>query len=150
MYKYIQERWGLLEVVWYKLETVPGDRLYYSGMSHFSLQICSNISEKCALSVFRVVTSNLLHLSSLNILIELLFIINFLVHSHSVHIYLLILQSEWLLPIFERIQTFTSKRTNHDRIVFIPIEVLAGSVTWRHWSDQKDVDSWSRRKDCSW
>ena len=92
-------------------------------------QICSKISEKCALSPFRVVTSNLIHLSGLNILIELLLIIHFVVRFHNVHIRLLILQFEWILPIFKRIQTFTSKRTNHDRIVFIPKEVLAGSVT---------------------
>lgn len=71
-------------------------------------QICSNVLEKCTLSVFRVVTSNLIHLSSLIITIELLFIINFVVIFLCMYIYLLILQFEWLLPICGRIPTFTS------------------------------------------
>jgi len=135
MYKYFQERWGLVEKCHTDWRQSQRKDYIIQGCHTVVWQICSNISEKCALSVFRVVTSNLIHLSSLNMLIELLFIINFLVHFHSVHVYLLILQFEWLLPIFERIQTFTSKRTNRERIVFIPKEVLAGSVTWCHWSD---------------
>lgn len=71
-------------------------------------QICRNVLEKCTFSLFRVVTSNLIHLSGLILTIELLFIINFVVLFLCIYIYLLILQFEWLLSICSRIPTFTS------------------------------------------
>ena len=52
MCKYFQERWGLPEEMWYRLETVPEERLHYSEMSHCNMaDMWERFIEMCFVSV---------------------------------------------------------------------------------------------------